>query len=143
MESHNLPELKKISEALERFYKITKTNYLLEHKDRLQSLEGKEIKTVVSGLFGEDIKKQSPPKIVTKLKPNKIASLRFLLPKAYREEFIGDLLEMEAILDKEGHPKWWVRCLMFAQVASVVWHASFFKLKEWFVKAETKKEINN
>lgn len=74
------------------------------------------------------------PKITSKnlKKPNKIASLRFLIPKAYREEFIGDLIEMQVTLENEGHSKWWVFSLMVLQIANVIWHAAFFKLKELF-----------
>lgn len=85
------------------------------------------------------VPEEDPP--VKLIKPNKLASLRFLLPKAYREEFIGDLIEMELILKAEGHPKWWIKFIMALQIINVVWHAAFFKWKELFPRPE-KKEID-
>lgn len=35
-------------------------------------------------------------------------SFLYLIPKKFREEYIGDQLEIRVILEKKGLPKWWI-----------------------------------
>lgn len=67
-----------------------------------------------------------------------LMSMRFLFPKKYREEWIGDLIETVNILKAEGHPKWWIRLLVFSQVIIVIYHATVFKLGEYFSTGSAK-----
>jgi len=50
----------------------------------------------------------------------KLLSLSFVLPRTVREEFIGDLLEDRAILEKRGIPKWWINSITVGNFLSVL-----------------------
>lgn len=64
--------------------------------------------------------------------PSKLNSLKYILPKAYREEVIGDLMEIQQQMQKEGYSKWWTWAILLGNLCSVGYHMIMFKMKEMF-----------
>ncbi len=72
----------------------------------------------------------------------KLFSLRFLLPKKYREEIIGDLIEIKNGLKEEGHGKAWMLTILLGQFLSIAYSMLRFKVGEMYEpkKPESKEE---
>lgn len=62
-------------------------------------------------------------------------SLLYLLPKKFREEYIGDLLEDRAILKKRGLSKLWVNLITIGNFLLVVFAARWIWFQGFFQSA--------
>lgn len=62
----------------------------------------------------------------------KLLSLKFLLPKDYREAMAGDLIEINMKLKEEKHSRAWRILIIAGHLFGLVWHTLRFKLGEWF-----------
>jgi len=82
---------------------------------------------------------------LTSLNENKVISLlstfRFVIPKQYREELLGDIYEVYFELKKEGHNPFTIYTVLTLQILNVGWAAICFKYNEFF-KNDKKKEKN-
>lgn len=66
--------------------------------------------------------------------------IRFLFPKKYREEWLGDLMEIVSAMEAEHQPKWLIYTIVFGHFCIVVYHASLFKLGEFFSPSDASKK---
>jgi|GEM_PF-4211317 len=69
-----------------------------------------------------------------------LRSIRFFFPKKYREEWLGDLMEIVSMMEAEHQPKWLIYTVVFGHFCIVVYHASLFKLGEFFSPADASKK---
>lgn len=75
-----------------------------------------------------------------RLKPGyKFSFLKFLFPKKYREEWLGDMNEILSAMKEAGQPNWWINLILILHFFTVIFHAAQFKLSEFFDTSTSKK----
>lgn len=89
-----------------------------------------DIESMMLSIFKAKSTHRKDKKTLLKL----IVSLKFILPKRYREEYSTDIVEIYQELRNEGHSKFYCYFFTGLNVLNVLWSALRFKYDDYFSK---------
>ena len=69
-----------------------------------------------------------------------LKSLKFILPKNVREEFLLDIEEMYQDMRSQNLNGWWIRIIILGNISAVIWYGFIGKIQEYFKPAKAKTE---
>ena len=61
-----------------------------------------------------------------------LLSIKYVLPKKFREEFVGDIIEIYTEMTAAGYPKIWIYIILSLHLVTIIWAGFKMKFSEVF-----------